>query len=210
MKKIIYLFLLLHSVTIQAQQIPDYNHNQKFVNDYANILTDIEEHSLQSKLDSYQKQTGAEIAIVTQNDLQGYEIEDYANTLFKTWGIGQKGVDNGLLILISPTNRKWRIETGYGLEGDLPDMICHRLSEKYFPPNFKKQEYFVGIDGIVNEFMSILGNKTPAEKQEYKAALLAQEKREEIESQASMDTFFCMAWYNNTYHYCNSFYNILH
>lgn len=190
MKKILLLAVLLHSVILQAQQIPDYNRNHRFVSDFANILTDDEERSIQSTLNGYEKQTGVEIAVVTQNDLQGYEIEDYANKLFNTWGIGKKGLDNGLLILISPTNRKWRIETGYGLEGDLPDMVCHRLSEEYFPTNFRKEEYFNGINGILSKFISILGTKSPEEKAR---EIEIQRKREEAERQASIDTF--LSWF---------------
>jgi len=189
MKKLLILFLFISSICSLAQQIPEYNHNQKFVSDYANILTPLEEASLQASLNNYESQTGIEIAVVTQNDLQGYEIEDYSNALFNKWGIGKKGVDNGLLILISPSNRKWRIETGYGLEGDLPDMVCNRLSEKYFPSNFRNQQYFNGIDGIIKEFMSILGNNNPAQREAYKLAMETQRKKEKADRAASFETF---------------------
>jgi uncharacterized membrane protein YgcG len=71
---------------------------------------------LQALLRETEQQTGAEIALVTVPSLDGATVEQYANTLFKEWGIGKKGLDNGVLVLVAPAERKVRIEVGYGLE----------------------------------------------------------------------------------------------
>ncbi len=158
MKKAIILFIFtINMFIVNAQEIPDYDHSHKSVSDFANVMTDEQKLSLQTKLSAYEKASGVQIAVVTQNDLQGYEIESYANKLFNTWGIGNKDKNNGLLILISPDHHKWRIEVGYGLEASLPDGTCHRLSEEYFPHNFREQKYFEGVDYILDEFISIIG-----------------------------------------------------
>lgn len=194
MKKVLTVILVLQSVILLAQEIPNYNQHQKFVSDFANILSEEQEKSLQNKLASYESKTGIEIAAVTQNDLQGYDIEGYANKLFETWGIGKKGANNGLLILVSPENRKWRVEVGYGLESNLTDGTCHNLSEQYLLPNFKKQFYYEGIDSIVTEFITILGNRTILEREQEKAAIELQRKKDKAKAEEAQNeaiaTFF--------------------
>jgi len=71
--------------------------------------------------------------------------EQYAVKLFERWGIGKKGKDNGVLILVSPQERVWKIETGYGLEGVLPDIIASEIGRKVMVPYFKKGEFGKGL-----------------------------------------------------------------
>ena len=86
------------------------------VNDYANVISPADENQLSSILTELRQKTGAEVAVVTLPSLDGGQIDDFAVRLYERWGIGQKGKDNGVLLLAAIQDRKARIEVGYGLE----------------------------------------------------------------------------------------------
>src|SRR5215208_3678732 len=86
------------------------------INDFDAVLDDETRSALATLVNDVESETSAEIAIVTVASLDGMSIEEYANRLFKEWGIGQKALDNGVLILVAPGERQMRIEVGYGLE----------------------------------------------------------------------------------------------
>jgi uncharacterized protein len=130
------------------------------VNDYANILTESEENSLNNILLGIEQNTTDEIAIVITNNLQGESIEMYTVELFKEWGIGKQGKDNGILILQVPSEHKYRIEVGYGLEGDLNDAKVGDIARECIETNFSKQKYFDGYKCTIDK---IKENLTPVE-----------------------------------------------
>ena len=103
-----------------------------FVNDYAKILSAQEKQEIETLLKQIEKSTTAEIAVVTTPSLEGLSLEKYAVELFENWGIGKKDGDNGLLILIAPTERKYRIEVGYGLEEVITDSIAGNIAKKFY------------------------------------------------------------------------------
>lgn len=117
--------------------------SQGYVNDFANILSN--DSQLEQQLADFEKQTSNEIAVVTVSSLEGLEIEEYAVRLFEDWQIGKKTNDNGVLFLIAPSERVVRIETGYGLEGALPDALAHQIIRKEILPYFKKNDYELGV-----------------------------------------------------------------
>ena len=88
-----------------------------------------------------EQQTTAEIAVVTVPSLDGMTVEEYASRLFKAWGIGKKGRDNGVLVLVAPTEHKMRIEVGYGLEAVLPDGLAGQIVRTECLPRFKEGDY---------------------------------------------------------------------
>ena len=88
--------------------------------------------------------------------LEGYPIEDYANRLFRHWQLGQKGKDNGALLLVAPQERKVRIEVGYGLEGALTDALSKVIITTAVAPQFQKGNFAGGIDAGVDAMLSIL------------------------------------------------------
>src|SRR3989304_5937551 len=115
MRLLSYLLLCIMSYTITyAQEYPNPN---GYINDYANVISTDDSSYMANVIRDYEKKTSIEIVIVTITDLQGDVIEQYANGLFNTWGIGKKGVDDGLLIMLSldEADRGLRIEVGYGL-----------------------------------------------------------------------------------------------
>ena len=115
------------------------------VSDFANILSEATEQQLLTMIRGLEADTTAEVAVVTVQSLDGMTVEDYAHTLFTTWGIGRKQVDNGVLILVAVADRKMRIEVGYGLEGILPDGLAGEIIRKQFTPRFKEGDYDGGI-----------------------------------------------------------------
>lgn len=83
--------------------------------------------------------------MVIIDTLQGLTVEDYAVELFRRWGIGQKGKDNGVLLLVAIKDREMRIEVGYGLEGAIPDGKAGRIRDEYIIPYFKEEDYSKGV-----------------------------------------------------------------
>ena len=119
------------------------------VTDLANIIDAATEADLDRQLDQLEQKTSSEIAIVTVASLDGVPVEDYAVRLFKEWGIGQAGSDNGVLVLVAPNEREMRIEVGYGLEGILPDGLAGQIIRESFTPRFRENDYNGGIrDGV--------------------------------------------------------------
>lgn len=124
-----------------------------YVNDYVNIIDRRTEAYLNSLLRILEERTGAQVAVVTIDTTSPYEIEYYAVNLFEKWGIGKKGEDNGVLLLIALKDRKLRIEVGYGLEGALPDAVCKRIIYTKIIPYFKRGQYSEGIASGINEIV---------------------------------------------------------
>ena len=101
-------------------------------------------HSRRSR-GSVERQTTAQLAVVTVPSLRGETVEAYAHELFNEWGIGKKGVNNGVLLLVAPTERRMRIEVGYGLEPLLTDSVCGEIRDQAIIPHFKNNDYAGGI-----------------------------------------------------------------
>jgi len=98
-----------------------------------------------------------EITVVSIPSLDGSDIDTYSNTLFRKWGIGTKELNNGLLILFSVSDRKWRIEVGTGLEEYMTDGYAKIEAKNVLVPYFKTKEYFSGINALVDDFITKLG-----------------------------------------------------
>lgn len=124
-----------------------------YVNDSAGVLDNSLKNYIISTNKSLYSQTGAQIVVVTVNSLDGDAIEDYANKLFRQYGIGDSKKNNGVLILLSIQDRKCRIEVGYGLEGTLTDGKTGRIQDDYMVPYFKNDNW---QDGIKNGYNAVL------------------------------------------------------
>jgi uncharacterized protein len=127
----------------------------RLVNDYTGLLTLQQQVDLNNKLLTFNDETSTQIFVITYDSLQGYDIDDYGDQLGQNWGIGQQGKNNGILILVSPLNKKIAIRTGYGLEGAVPDAICYRLISNVITPSFRSGNYYTGLDSAVNVLMSL-------------------------------------------------------
>ncbi|MDO8515797.1 MAG: TPM domain-containing protein [bacterium] len=127
-----------------------------YVNDFANLLSAEGRARLETALREYEQKTSIEIAVVTVASLNGDVIENFTQELWEKWGgIGKKGKDNGVMFVIAPNERKMRIQTGYGVEGDLTDAQCNRIIQLEIAPLFKagkmEEGIITGVAGIIRE-----------------------------------------------------------
>lgn len=153
------VFLLpLGTTAVKAQNFPDY---QGFVNDYANLLSMQGKAQLEAQLAQLEKDTTAEVAVVTVKSLEGDYIEDYAVKLFEKWKIGKKDKNNGVLFLVALDDRKMRIEVGYGLEPVITDGRAGRIRDEDVIPRFKQNDYEGGIIAGVSSIEKYIRNGTP-------------------------------------------------
>src|SRR5574344_420579 len=126
-----------------------------YVNDFADVISPKNKGIMQGYIKDLQEKTGAEVTVVTLKSLDDYPIEDVGLAIGRTWGVGQKGKNNGLLVIVAPVDRKMRIEVGYGLEGIINDAKAGEVRDEYMIPYFKKSDYSEGITNgtvkLVNE-----------------------------------------------------------
>lgn len=126
----------------------------QLVNDYTKTLSKEQVVSLERKLVAFNDSTSIQVAVVMIQSLDGYDINDYGYQLGRAWGIGGKEKNTGVLVLASIGDRKVTIQTGYGMEGVLPDAITKRIIENEIKPNFKAGDYFAGMDAATDAIIS--------------------------------------------------------
>lgn len=122
------------------------------VNDFANVIPQAYEQKIIGIVTELFQRTGTAVVVATMPDIGGAEYNDYTNRLYSAWGIGKKGVDKGVLIFVTVKERKMRIETGYGVEGILPDGLVGEIRDRYMIPFLKKDQYG---EGLLNGTMAI-------------------------------------------------------
>jgi len=121
------------------------NTQTKPVDDFAHIFKPQEIRKITSLINKLEKNTSAEIAVVTEDSLEGRDIAEYANELFNEWGIGKEDKHNGILLLIDKEETKFRIEVGLGLNDVLTPDFINGLFEQYLIPNFKLKKFGPGV-----------------------------------------------------------------
>jgi uncharacterized protein len=141
--------------------------------DAANIIPDAEEAALTQKLQAVQQASSRQLVVATVPDLQGHPIEDYGYQLGRHWGIGQKGANNGIILLVAPQERRVRIEVGYGLEPIMTDALSHRIIQDRILPRFKANDYPGGISAGADAIIAQL--QAPPEVAEREALAAAQQ-----------------------------------
>jgi uncharacterized protein len=140
--------LLLAAPTASAAKFPKLNESR--VVDDAKILTPAEETTLAKKIAKIETETGNQLAVATVASLQGMEIEDYGLMLGRRWKIGLAGVDNGLMIIVAPKNRKTRIEVGIGLEDRVTNAVAADIIQTAMVPRFKQGDFATGIGDAID------------------------------------------------------------
>lgn len=143
---LLFLWLVLFSTIGQAQNIITKPSPATLVTDAAGVLTAEQKQALENKLVAIDDSSSNQIAVVIIPSLDGYPKEEYANKLFREWGIGNKKTNNGILLLIAIQDRQIRIEVGYGLEGAIPDITALNIIDNDIKPAFKAGNYYDGID----------------------------------------------------------------
>lgn len=156
------LFVFLNQ-GLNAQNIPNPMSPPRLVNDFANIFSETEKQALESKLLLYNDTTSTQIYVVTVNDLDGYAPSDYAFRLGEKWVIGQKGKDNGAVILIKPKVGNSRgeayISVGYGLEARINDAYAGRIVRDVMIPYFKNDDYYSGVNAAIESMVKRLSGE---------------------------------------------------
>jgi uncharacterized protein len=150
------LLLLLPLAWVAARDIPPLTGR---VNDTANLIPADQRQRIEAQLAQFEKQTGDQVAVLTVDSLDGEAIEDYANKVGRAWALGQKGKDNGVLLLVSKGDRKMRIEVGYGLEPVLTDLQTKVIQDQVIIPYFKKGDFGGGIEAGINAILSTINGK---------------------------------------------------
>jgi uncharacterized protein len=128
--------------------------------DQAQILDAAARMRIEGKLEQLESKTGSQLVVVTLRSLQGYDISDYGYRLGRSWGIGQKGKNNGAILLVAPNERRVRIEVGYGLEGTITDAVSRLIIENAILPRFRTGDFAGGIERGVDDLVLLLsGNE---------------------------------------------------
>lgn len=165
MKRHLYIYpalLLLLALAPQiAAETPEQVINPKstengWVSDMAGVLTPAETQQIAALLTALEAETGVEAAVVAIRRTDGRAVKDFATELFNRWGIGKTGQDNGLLILLSLGDRRIEVETGYGIEGILPDGRVGEILDRHVIPRFREGDYGAGLLAGVTEISRIL------------------------------------------------------
>ncbi len=141
-------WLMVAAIGASAQDVdfPERPQPPRIVNDFAEVLPADKQNQLEKKLVRFNRETSTQIAVVTLNDLRGFEISDYAVRLAHHWGVGQEDKDNGILILVSPDNGDVFVATGYGLEGAVPDATAKMIVDQEMVPHFSKGNFYKGLE----------------------------------------------------------------
>jgi uncharacterized protein len=152
MKKSVLLLFIFISFLTNAQQVKEFvqkiprSGQPRLVNDFANVLTPEQEQALEQKLVAYDDSTSTQIAVVTIATTQDLPIEDVALEILRQWGVGNREKGNGVVILAAINDRQINIQTGYGMEGAVPDITAKNIIENDMLPNFREGNYYRGFD----------------------------------------------------------------
>ncbi len=162
---VINILLVMSFTRIAAQDsIPDPMYPPRLVNDFANVFTESQQYQLEQRLRAYHDSTTTQIYVVTVNSLGGDAPYNYAASLGNKWGIGQKGKDNGVLILIKPKTNNERgqvfIAPGYGLEARLNDAFVGRVIDNEMIPYLQQNnDYYRATSNAVNEIIERIADE---------------------------------------------------
>lgn len=161
-------FVLLTLLTLSVfGQIPKRPNPPRLVNDFANKLSASEKDQLERKLVDFDNSTSVQICIVTTDSIGDYDITQFADQIGIEWGVGTKGKDNGVVIVVKPKvgqekGKAW-ISVGYGLEGVIPDITAGQIVDNEMIPQFKKENYYAGLDSATNTIAKFAsGEYTPS------------------------------------------------
>lgn len=157
---VLFILLLTHVANGQSYTVESVPNTKLINNGYVSnpdkILSDGAVTQINTLLDSLEKKTSAQVAVVMLNSIGDADVFDFAQSLFVKWGIGKSGNDNGLLILYVQDKRTVRFHTGFGLEGVLPDAICKHIQTQKMVPFFKEGNTDAGMIAGVEEVIKIL------------------------------------------------------
>lgn len=156
---ILLLFVAFSNSAISQAEIPPKPDKQTSVYDKAQMLNPNEKDALEQKLINYADSTSTQIVVATVATVSGENISLYATKWAHEWGIGQADNDNGVLVLIAKNDRKLAIQTGYGIEHLLTDNLAKRIITNIITPEFKKGNFYGGLDRGTSAIIQILNGE---------------------------------------------------
>jgi uncharacterized protein len=133
--------------------------------DDAHLLTPADKAAIEADLKALAQKSSDQLVVYTANSLQGYPIEDFGYQLGRAWGIGQKGTNNGVLLIVAPNERKVRIEVGRGLEPQLTDLMTSLIIRNRILPEFRRGQYAAGVKAGVKDIKDVMLGDAEAVKQ---------------------------------------------
>jgi uncharacterized protein len=169
-------FIALLQMPVAAQADPKFPPLTGRIVDDAHLLTPADKAAIEAELKALEAKSSDQIAVYTTNSLQGYPIEDFGYQLGRAWGIGQKGTNNGVLLIVAPAERKVRIEVGRGLEPQLTDLLTKLIIQNRILPAFKRGEFSAGIKAGVDDIRDVLLGNAEEVKQRAAARPLTARK----------------------------------
>ncbi len=166
-----YWILLIFAIFVQnvsaqrSKSIATTDQIKTYVTDKTGTLTSSQLKSLESKLSAFDKETSTQLVVWMEPSLDGGSLEDRSYELAEQNGIGKKGKNNGVLLYIAKDDRKLRIEVGYGLEGALTDALSNQIIRKEITPQFKKGNFYDGINAGVDAIIKATKGEYTADKE---------------------------------------------
>ncbi|HEV2867613.1 MAG TPA: TPM domain-containing protein [Allosphingosinicella sp.] len=170
--RLLFLLALLVAAPAAAQQFPPLTGR---VVDQANLLTPPQEAELTQRLEALERASSRQLVVATIADLGGYPIEDYGYRLGRNWGLGQRGANNGIILIVAPNEKRTRIEVGYGLEPIMTDALSNQIIQQQMLPRFRANDFAGGIIAGADAIMQQL--QAPPEQAEQRALEAAQAAR---------------------------------
>ena len=162
---------LLLALGLGASAAPKFPALSGRIVDEANLLSAEDRRGLERELQALEEKSSDQLVIYTARSLQGYEIEDFGYQLGRTWQLGQKGQDNGVVLIVVPNERKVRIEVGRGLEPQLTDAMSKLIIENAILPAFRRGDFAAGIKAGVRDVRDVLLGDAEAVKARARSAV---------------------------------------
>lgn len=167
-RNLLFSVFIITGISAIGQEIPEPMSPPRLVNDFAGILTPNQRQHLERKLVSFNDSTSTQITVILVKSLNGLTREEFADRIGEKWGVGQKGKNNGIVVLVKPKygNEKGeaRISTGYGVEGAITDALSKRIIEVEMKPYFIQGDYFTGLDKATNTLMELTKGEYTADQ----------------------------------------------
>lgn len=191
-KSLLLLLSIFFSIgPLFAESVPE---AAGWVNDFAGKISPEYREKLDYLIAELEQATSTEIAVVTMASIAPYDEKEYARLLFDKWKPGKRNKDNGVLILVAIRERRWRIETGYGLEGILPDGRCGQIGREFMVPYFKRGEFGEGLYYGVAQIAQIISVDSNVQLGSLKGVSLKKGKKEIPLFLYFFVLFFFFAW----------------
>ncbi|SOE20395.1 uncharacterized protein SAMN06298216_0890 [Spirosomataceae bacterium TFI 002] len=166
MKNTLFYIFLFISSGLFAQDFPAPPSPPRIVNDFVGVLSSQELNALEQKLVAFDDTTSSQIAVVIVKTVKPLDMSSYALQLGRKWGVGQKGKNNGIVLLWATEDRKVELAVAYGLEGAIPDGIAYRIVNQEILPYFKRSEWYNGLNSGTDAIIKYASGEYKAEPEE--------------------------------------------